>query len=324
MGMELLGVSAAPPPTFDTLNQASYAPAPQAYPSYPGAPADPSYHAAPASSNQPPFAITYPNSTAPPSYPTDATPIPAAATNNLLPPTPNTIASEPAVGQLLSPGFSTTSAPVNSTFPAQAVNDPFAPKPPTKDEMHSALLGLYEAPASAPITQPVTPAGLAVTQPNFGTPVNAANPNLTMNSALPITNEETAPLNPFEEALQNLVNIDDISAPATHISKLSMADPEQEKKKKINEKKGKSTAIPPVASGMVGGNATLSQINAVKSEKPLPDPTNIMKTPPPNASNPNAGGAGMLVVHGQGPPPLPQGFGNAYGQPPHYGAQTGY
>jgi len=273
--MELLGVSAAPPPTFDTLNQASYAPVHQTYRSYSGAPADPLCPAALA-----PF--SYPNSSVPPAYPANAAPIPAAPTNNLLPPIPNTTASEAAVGQLLSPGFSATSAPVNSTFPVQAIDDPFAPKPPTKDEMHSAILGLYEAPASAPVTQPVTPAGLAVPQPNFGTPVNADIPNLIINAALPITNEETASLNPFVEALQHLVNIDDISAPVTNISKLSMADPEQEKKKKINEKKGKSTAIPPVASGMVGGNATLSQINAVKSEKPLLDPADIMKPLPQN------------------------------------------
>jgi len=336
-GMELLNfgtTTAAPPPTYDTLNQASYAMAPAAYPSarphgaYPSAPPPAAYPSAPVTypAGPAPLAITYPGSVPPPAaYPSEVPPSQTIGYSSV-PPTPGTVTSEPAAtGQLLSPDFSTTSAPstyYNNGFPAQPVNDPFAPQPPSRDEVHSALLGLYAAPIHN--SQPATPAGPAVSQPNFESPDNgtATNANLTMNAHLPLNNTEE-PVDEFDSAFQNLVNIDDINAPATGGMTLTMVDAEEGKKKRNNEKKGKSTAIPPIANGMVGSNATLSQINQVKTETKLPDPTTIMKPPPPNVFHQNAGHAGALVVHGEGPPPLPQGFGAGYGQG-HYGAQTGY
>eukprot|EP00548_Thalassiothrix_antarctica_P009775 CAMPEP_0194158864 /NCGR_PEP_ID=MMETSP0152-20130528/77514_1 /TAXON_ID=1049557 /ORGANISM="Thalassiothrix antarctica, Strain L6-D1" /LENGTH=627 /DNA_ID=CAMNT_0038868369 /DNA_START=90 /DNA_END=1973 /DNA_ORIENTATION=+ len=308
---------------------ANYPPAPATYPAavpanYPPAPA--TYPAAPA-----PLAIAYPGHEPPPAAPPPGvfsfeTPPAQNIGYNSVPPTPVAVTSgHIATGQLLSPTFSTASAPpnyANNYYPTQPVDDPFAPKAPTKDEVHSAVLGLYGTPN--PNIQP-NPAGPVAPPPNFVSPENGAvtnNINLTMNAALPITNEDE-PLNEFDSALQHLVNIDDINAPANAVISLSMVNEEEEKKRKKNEGKGRSTAIPPLASGMIGTHATLSQISDVKTVKDVADPTKIMKPVPQNVMHQNGGHAGALVVHGQGPPPLQQGFGVGYGQGYH-GAQAGY
>lgn len=110
--------------------------------------------------------------------------------------------------------------------------------------------------------------------------------------------------------MQNLVNFDDLTAPAEGELRLTMLKQEEEKKKMAMS--GKSKALPPVAKGLVGSGATLGQIQTVKNTTTLKDPSLIMKTPMFNSDGVNAG---ALVIHGQGPPPLQRGFGGAYGVP---------
>ena len=131
-------------------------------------------------------------------------------------------------------------------------------------------------------------------------------PQLSMNAAYEEPEEEKSEL---ESAMAKLVNIDHIDEPAEKELKLTMQKEEEKKKK------NKTSALPPVGTGYVSSNATLSQIQEIKPEKPRKDPTQIM-SPPPMLFSPGAVNAGALVVHGQGPPPLQQGFG--------VGAQMGY
>jgi GMP synthase PP-ATPase subunit len=76
-----------------------------------------------------------------------------------------------------------------------------------------------------------------------------------------ISHEEEEPHNEVDKALRKLVNVERIDEPAEYGRKLTMMK-EAEKKRKII--KGKSVPIPPTASGMIGANATLSQITTVK------------------------------------------------------------
>ena len=243
------GYAPAPLPALTYDAAPAYAPVPPPAPAY--APA-PTYPPAPA----------YPSA---PAYP------PAPAYN---PSTPNTVAEPPQYqqypsGQLLSPGVtSTASAPPAYGFPVQqpmhSYDDPFAPKAPTQNEMLTSVLGLYSNPPSTPTTPSAPP------QPNFQSPsVPPSTPNgvnLTMNAPLTITqDEEDAPKSAFDKALSNLVNFDDISAPADK-------DIQEAMKKKLEEQKrtgNKSKPLPPAANNMVGSGATLAQISQVK---PVCDP----------------------------------------------------
>lgn len=302
--------TAAPAPTYDAF-QTNCAPAP--------------FAAAPVTTAPPaPLALTYTGAQAPHAVPTEAYPQAEPMPYNpaSVPPTPTT--SAPNTAQFLSPDISATSAPAAygvdpSTQPQviHSYDDPFAPKPPTKDEVHLALLGLY-APSTSnahPVTPETAPVA-AQPQPNFGTPSPQNTQSLTMNSPLAIKNDAEEPKSEFDSALSNLVNFDDINAPAENDVKLTMINAEEEKLKS----KGKSIAIPPIANNMVGTGATLSQIADVKPTTHTIDPTKIMKPPPPNVFHQDAGHAGALVVHGEGPPPLhPTPFGA-----PIYGAQAGY
>jgi hypothetical protein len=127
-----------------------------------------------------------------------------------------------------------------------------------------------------------------------------------MNAAYEEPEEEKSEL---ESALAKLVNIDHIDEPAEKEIKLTMQREEEKKKK------AKTSALPPVGTGYVGSNATLSQIKEVKPAKPQKDPSEIM-SPPPMLFSPGVVNAGALVVHGEGPPPLQRGFG--------VGTQMGY
>jgi len=145
-------------------------------------------------------------------------------------------------------------------------------------------------------------------------------PKLSMNAPLAITaEEEAAPKTGVEKALSDLVNFDDITEPAEKQLKLTMMAQETEKKQDPN----KSVPIPPVGKNMVGSGATLQQIQEIKPEAAQKDPNDIMK-PPPQLFDPNAVHAGALVVHGQGPPPIQQGFGVGYGPPPQTQQYTGF
>ena len=76
-------------------------------------------------------------------------------------------------------------------------------------------------------------------------------------NALVSTEEE--PVSEFDAALQKLVNVDRIDEPAAGKMKLTMMQEEEKKKTPSN----KSKPLPPVAHGMIGKNATLSQIKQV-------------------------------------------------------------
>jgi hypothetical protein len=124
---------------------------------------------------------------------------------------------------------------------------------------------------------------------------------------------EEKPLDPYEAALKKLVNVDHIDEPAEEVLKLTMKKKEEADYKKTL---GKSKPKPPVASKMVGSQATLSQIKSVKPASEAPK-EGIMKAPP-QLWHPDANMAGALVVHGTHPPPLQQpgfvgtGFGAGY------------
>lgn len=169
---------------------------------------------------------------------------------------------------------------------------------------------------------PSTPVGGAPAQPNFGTPkASESNPTskpafaLSMSAPLAITaaGEETEIKSDLEKAMQNLVNFDDLTAPAEKALRLTMLKQEEEKK---TTKNGKSRGLPPVAKGLVGSGATLSQIQTVKTTTTLKDPSDIMKQPP-QLFHPDSVHAGALVIHGQGPPPIQRGFGVGFGSSPH-------
>ena len=230
-----------------------YAPAVPAY-----APAVPAYGYAPA----PPAAVQY---TPAPVY------APAAPVYAPAPSTPNTAAGPSSAhqypsGELLSPGVtSAASAPAAYGFPVQQpmhnYDDPFAPKVPTQNELLTSVLGLYGDQQAAPAT-PGAPA-----QPNFQTPQTAplatnGHVNLSMNAPLAIANEEeVAPKSDFEKAMSNLVNFDDISAPADKDIQAAMIKKQGEQSTNLGNK---SRGLPPVANNMVGSGATLTQIQHVK------------------------------------------------------------
>lgn len=225
-------------------------------------------------------------------------------------------------------------------------HDPFAPQPvapPTVSDIHSEILGAYgpgtdgnpEETQGVPPTDPVVVDGV--------NGVNGAGPvQLSINTALP-EQEETAaePVSEVEKAFKMLVNIDDITSPVEGETKLSIANPFEEKKED-RTKMSKSKGIPPPARTWAGPQPTLQEMQATKptaSPKQRDEP--VMRASP---FDPAAVHAGALVVHGQqapnqygvgGPPPLPSqgtGFGvgaqmpgGGYGGPAQPGyAQPGY
>ena len=129
--------------------------------------------------------------------------------------------------------------------------------------------------------------------------------------------EKEEPKSALEAAMAKLVNIDHIDEPAEQELKLTM------KKEEEKRKKNKTSALPPTGTGWIGSNATLSQIQEVKPERPSKDPSEIM-SPPPMLFSPGVVNAGALVMYGQEAPPLQQGFG--VGAQMQYGGmpQQGY
>jgi hypothetical protein len=126
--------------------------------------------------------------------------------------------------------------------------------------------------------------------------------------ALSNTREEQAePLDALSAAMKKLINFDRIDEPAVDM-RLTMMQKE-EKKKAPN---GKSRGLPPVASGQIAPNASLSDIKRVHPETPrVVEDGKVMRAPPANLFQNGAVNAGALVIHGQGAPPLQQsqGFG---------------
>jgi len=203
------------------------------------------------------------------------------------------------------------------------VDDPFAPKaalPPSHNDIASAILGAYggeahpQTPASSyhPTHNNNNNAPFAFHTPQVQHPAAAAPPaNVTtplqsMHTPLAIESAKEEPKSGVDAALQKLVNFDNIDAPASEQLTLTMMN----KPKEGNKKAAKtSRGIPPRSSGVPAG-ASLEQMK--QAQLPPTAQTiaqSIMKAPPQLAFHPNAVQAGALVVHGNGPPLLQQGFG---------------
>lgn len=84
---------------------------------------------------------------------------------------------------------------------------------------------------------------------------------LTMNGYSATNEPEEEQLSELEKAMKKLVNVERIDEMPDEEYKLTMMKKEEDNKKK---NKGKSHGLPPVATGMVGSNATLSDISRVK------------------------------------------------------------
>lgn len=224
-----------------------------------------------------------------------------------------------------------------------APEDPFAPKPPSIQDVTNDILKAYgsSTPSSTtansmgygapPLPQPSgyyqpgqpyqpdtsAPGGYYNQQQQQPQQLNGDVP-LNMNG-LAITESGEAPKNPFEATLQKLVNFDNIDQPADAQYKLTMKKQEDELAKK---NRNKSVPFAPAGARVVGSGATLQQISTVKA------PVNrecVMK-PPVGLfqSGEDAAMAGALVVHGQGPPALqPRGFGVVHMQGQYPQSQQG-
>lgn len=186
-------------------------------------------------------------------------------------------------------------------------DDPFAPKPPTHNQIADDILKAYSSSDSGPQYQPGLP--FSPQSNGYGhTENDQSNPGGATLSLNALSISEKAPEKPksaLEEAMSKLVNLDHIDEPAEEQLKLTM---KQEEEKKKNEKKSKP--LPPAAKGMVGSAATLSQIQEVKPAAP---PKKLTVKPPPSLFNGDPAMAGALVLHSSAlstPPPLqPRGIG---------------
>lgn len=174
----------------------------------------------------------------------------------------------------------------------------------THQDLTNAVLGAYQSPP--PAAAPQTP----MADRYEATPATPQNGGvaLSMNTLTIAPAADEKPKSDFEKALCNLVNIDHIDEPAEGEIKLTMMQKEEKRKKQIT---GKSVPKPPVGMGMVGANAPLAQIRKDFQSPQNRSTEGVMNAPPPGVFSPNAAQGGMLVVHGQGPPPLQQasGFG---------------
>ena len=285
------------------------APAPYASPPpqqpYPGAPPPPPGYGAP-----PPTSL--------PALPSSQPPQPVYGANPASPPAPQAAASNFYAAP---PPVATS--PHGSSFagdfgPAMhGSDDPFAPKPPTHNDIASDILKNYSASPPSTMGTPSFDTQPPPSTPGAATYEEAA--NLTMNG-LALTQEPEENLTDIEKAMRKLVNVDHIDEPAEEQVKLTMKKEEEILSQK---NKGKSKPLPPAAHKMVGSGATLGQISEVKAKAA---PKEGIMNVPPQPWHPEAAAAGMLVVHGlqnsgAGPPPLqPRGFGVVHGQPYAYAA----
>jgi len=290
------GFQSPPPPTYPTP---AAAPAPTTGAIVPAV-APPGYYQAPPAPMPAPVPQTYAAAPAPipPAYASPPPPQAPPAAFTSPPPVPPAPAPTPA-------------GPVGDVFGLHSaqVEDPFAPKPVTHQDLTNAILASYQSPApnaAAPQTPMANGAGPAPTTPAAPTPGTNGGVTLSMNN-LTLTEKEEKPKSAFEQALSNLVNVDHIDEPAEGELKLTMMRKEEAKKKPM----GKSVPKPPAGAGVANSNAPLSQIKRDFHQPQKTTSEGIMNAPPPGVFHPNAAQAGALVVHGQGPPPLQQaqGFG---------------
>mmetsp|Transcript_20102 Transcript_20102/g.30226 ORF Transcript_20102/g.30226 Transcript_20102/m.30226 type:complete len:483 (-) Transcript_20102:128-1576(-) len=216
---------------------------------------------------------------------------------------------------------------------------PVAAPPPTASHLSNMIMSAYEQPPSNPavlaiengpstFTQPQepstaqfhqppvfslppTPTAFTVTNtPTRDSPVSSmstpsgfhSEEKLSMNT--PFETESSSPqsvrqLSDLEQAMQNLVNFEDINEPAEKPMKLTM-----EKEEKVKKNPDKSRGLPPSKTAWLGEHAPLSEIQAHAGPRSAPT-KEVMRA---NAFDPAAQQAGMMVVYGDQqsyqPPPI--------------------
>lgn len=316
----------APPPA-PTSGYETYGAPPQQYqqpPSY-GAPpssygaAPPASYGAPAygSQSQGPY-LALPSTQPPPQPQYGAPPQPQYSTGAPQPQYQQSFSSPSAMSYNSAPP-SYNSGLTGNPYPGSSSEDPFAPKPPSHNDIASDILKAYATPTgaggarggfeSSPQYQPGQ--AYPLQSNGYGYQDDTANVDndvqLSMNGLA--IKEDSGPKDPLQVALSKLVNLDHIDEPAEEKFQLTLKQKEEEHRKKMDKK---SKPLPPAAKGMVGSAATLSQIQEVKPKLP---PKELVMTPPPGLFAGDAAMAGALVVHGAPPPPLQQrGVGIVHGQ----------
>lgn len=227
-------------------------------------------------------------------------------------PPPASYAPQPPTPTNYAPPPQATGYPPQANGFGGPVEDPFAPKPPSRSSVADDILKAYTPapnggapPGHYQPGQPFPTNGGAPPQNGVHHQNPAESPqaqSLSMNG-LAITEKGDEPKNPFDAAMSKLVNFDNIDQPAEEQLKLTMKKQQDEKERK---NRNKSVPIPPAARNKVGSGATLREISQVKP----PTPKESVMKPPAGLFQGDAAASGALVVHGQGPPPLqPRGFG---------------
>ena len=334
--VDLFEFDSAPAPSNDFMNQ----PPPQQQQQY-GAPPPDQQYGAPSpqyGAPSPQYGAPSPQYGAPPpGQPMLALPSSTSYGSQPPPQQQQQYAPAPVPHQSPPPAQPNFSSPAPAYAAFAPSDDPFAPKPPSHNDISNGILSAYGSggggspsaatPSNASaqgmwspqIPQQQRMPGQFQSSPHEQAPQqNGHGPALTMDG---LAKHGDEPVNEFEAAMRKLVNFDHIDEPAEQQMKLTMKKQEDEKAKK---NKGKSRGLAPVAIGQVGSAATLSQITQVKPT--VQKKEGIMNAPPPTLFSPHAAMAGALVVHGQGPPPLQkqgQGFGVGAGQANGYGG-AGY
>jgi len=311
-----LFASPAPPPTpiaddrsylsYNTVpTQVGHHQQPYAAAPYPGAPPPPQPYGQPVASAPAQGMLALPSTQPMPPAPMPAPPAPMPAAQPMPPVygSPPPIATQPSFGGTPQQFAPPPAVPTANLFGPPA-DDPFAPKPPSQQDITNEILKSYSMSPTSAVPPPAAPEAApaeAAEQPGA---------NLSMTGGLMLTNEaDEANLSELEKAMRKLVNVEHIDEPAEEKVKLTMKAKEETEFKKAMHK---SRPIPPAAHRMVGSGATLSQIGAVKPKVTSPK-EGIMSRPP---WDPNAAAQGMLVIRDatSGPPPLQPGVGVVHGQ----------
>jgi hypothetical protein len=155
--------------------------------------------------------------------------------------------------------------------------------------------GAYNSPGS-PVSAVTTPSGFYTPPATFETHFGGDSPT------------SVRQLSELEKAMQDLVNLEDISAPAMSAVEFTM------QKKDLGKKSNKSQPLTPtVPAWHLGTHASLADIKANAAPRPAPA-HEVMRT---HAFDPAMAQAGMMVVYGSKPteaPPIQHNNGfHAYG-----------
>eukprot|EP00547_Thalassionema_nitzschioides_P004505 CAMPEP_0194204072 /NCGR_PEP_ID=MMETSP0156-20130528/3694_1 /TAXON_ID=33649 /ORGANISM="Thalassionema nitzschioides, Strain L26-B" /LENGTH=476 /DNA_ID=CAMNT_0038929993 /DNA_START=70 /DNA_END=1500 /DNA_ORIENTATION=- len=184
-------------------------------------------------------------------------------------------------------------------------------EPSFEQSYHSQLSSLPSTPSAfIPAVTNTPPRDSPVSTLSTPSALNS-NEKLSMNY---LYEPESSPqsvrqLSELEQAMQNLVNFDDINEPAVVPMQLTMVQKEEKKKNS-----GKSKGLPPSKAAWLGNNAPLSEMQAHAAPRNAPS-KEVMRT---HAFDPAAQQAGMMVVYGSQtnqPPPVQNNFGySTYGR----------